>query len=373
MYSMAVLEEVLSLWWEGYEAYPGRDGHSTRWSGFSRCFDTLSPCRKNQVEHIMGDEIEFQCIKMDDRLVVTKGISACRLWDNFAKKLHPMENPEKNQFVSIEGRCLVEGTTFDTWFEHLWACVGKPTAKQWREFRNSSFPRFSYGWIGRFPLVKWCRTIDSKTWKTLGHFHYAVPELKQTLIWKASLGPSLALLGDWCYSWHCEKQPGIARIRIGWLQHWMKKFDLGSLAQVGGSSFLPPSQFLRSQMSKFGKRLRISSGNHGANNAMKDWVAVNDMSSSMAIYLLALLTVSNWQRSGLCMMGRLQLVDSSLHLSVLKVEMVGQSTVIDAKHLHWSGSIFGLTVLGSLSQRIDCRFAFCGLDMVEIFHFATVS
>lgn len=47
-------------------------------------------------------------------------------------------------------------------------------------FRNIrsifSLSRFSYGWVGRFPLLKWCRGIDAKLWKVLGHFQQSLLE-----------------------------------------------------------------------------------------------------------------------------------------------------------------------------------------------------
>ena len=45
-----------------------------------------------------------------------------------------------------------------------------------KDCRIFSLSRFSYGWVGRFPLLKWCRGIDAKLWKVLGHFQQSLLE-----------------------------------------------------------------------------------------------------------------------------------------------------------------------------------------------------
>jgi len=47
--------------------------------------------------------------------------------------------------------------------------------------------RMAYGWVRRFPLDQWCKSLDRRILHTLGQFNYGIFELKQVLI-QAHLG-----------------------------------------------------------------------------------------------------------------------------------------------------------------------------------------
>lgn len=178
---------------------------------------TLLLAGKISVELSLQEEVVFQCIYMDDRLIVTRtaegALRARQCWNDFAQRLHLLENLEKAQFVAVNGQCTVLGVHFLCWCEHLGACIGCPPVRQWRAFpkhqrrldkaegasfkigllpvvvrrkvldsRCFSISRFAYGWINRLPPTKWCQRLDQKVWKSLGEYQYSGPELKQVIV-----------------------------------------------------------------------------------------------------------------------------------------------------------------------------------------------
>ena len=94
---------------------------------------------------------------------------------------------------------MVEGFSFDTWCEHLGACIGKPSSKQWRAFhkhekrvtktqlifskigllpisvqqkaKNSrSFAISRFGWTKRFPSCEVVQDYRLQEVEDLGTF-----------------------------------------------------------------------------------------------------------------------------------------------------------------------------------------------------------
>ena len=194
------------------------------------------------MEKQLQSEIEFQCVYMGDRLAVTKSaltaIRARRLWSEFASRLHLLENEDKAQFVSVHGSCVVEGSRFASWCEHLGAC----SLSQWRAFQKhqrrmdkSHFVSFK---VGLLPVVvqqkikdvrafalsrfsfKWCQGVGAKIWKAIGRFQFSIGELKQISVggpWE----PFKAVHGDW------------SDFGTGRLQPWMEKSLLDCVVWAG--------------------------------------------------------------------------------------------------------------------------------------------
>ncbi len=161
--------------------------------------------------------VVWQCIYMDDRLAITQdrtdAVKAAEAWQGYAKKIHLKENLMKTQFIDVAKASQFEGLNFCKSCEHLGARIGQPSQKDFRDCKKNiqrvckakdvatrvallpcgtqckvedckvfGLSRMAYGWIKRFPLDSWCKSLDKRIMHTLGQFNYGIFEPKQILI-----------------------------------------------------------------------------------------------------------------------------------------------------------------------------------------------
>eukprot|EP00435_Cladocopium_sp_Y103_P020398 s2555_g5.t1 len=155
------------------------------------------------------------CIYMDDRSFVAENKDDLEelidLWGLFACKFHLIENQEKTQRFStlkqdddprymqqIEVLGAVVGApSFDYTKNHekslkrVFAASstarrisGLPISQNLKSTTLASFAggKLTYGWISSKPTCQQATSYSNMLWKSLGHLHYAVPQLKRLLI-----------------------------------------------------------------------------------------------------------------------------------------------------------------------------------------------
>lgn len=198
---------------------------------------------KIQVEKQLQNEIEFQCVYMDDAL---GAIRARQLWSEFASRVHLLENE------AVHESYVVEGIRFESWCEHLGACIGRPSFSQWRAFKNTregwtsltlSLSRLGCcpWWSSRrskmsgllhflaFPSVGridflWSsgvKVFTPKSGKQLAAFSFPFKSSSKSL-WVATWEPLLALCGDWSGFRRLGHMLALSLAKLGRLQPWME-------------------------------------------------------------------------------------------------------------------------------------------------------
>eukprot|EP00435_Cladocopium_sp_Y103_P032954 s2555_g8.t1 len=155
------------------------------------------------------------CIYMDDRSFVAERRDELEelidLWGLFACKFHLIENQEKAQrFSTVKQN---DDDRYVQQIEVLGAVVGAPSFDYMKSHekslkrvnaasstarRISSLPisqnqksttlasfaggKLTYGWVSSKPTCQQATSYSNMLWKSLGHLHYAVPQLKRLLV-----------------------------------------------------------------------------------------------------------------------------------------------------------------------------------------------